>query len=126
MSCPTCQETKPIPKCVDTLIIGAIDYDSTDIYIYVKNLTTERIQRIDAVSGISGEVSLDLTDPDKEYYSPNFTYELWVTLRANTQNEALDITIGYRVYDCLVLRFESIFEGEDIAEFTEHELEIDD
>jgi ribosomal 30S subunit maturation factor RimM len=126
MSCPTCQETKPIPKCVDTLIIGAIEDDSTNIYIYVENLTTGRIQRIEATSGISGEVSLDLTDPDKEFYSANFTYELWVTLRTGTINDKLDITILYTVADCFVLRFEEVFDGEDIAEFTEHELEIDD
>ena len=126
MSCPTCTETKPIPKCVDTLIIGAIEYDNTDVYIYVENLTTGRIQRIDATSGISGEVELDLTDPDKEYYSPNFTYELWITLQTGSINDKLDVTIGYGLYDCFVLRFLEIFDGVDIAEFTEHELEIDD
>lgn len=125
MSCPTCTETKPIPKCVDSLVIGAIDLDSTDVYIYVKNLTTERIQRIETTSDINGEVSLALTNPDKEFYSPDFTFELWITLRTATINDKEDITIGYTTTDCFTIRFTEVFDGEDIAAFTEHELELD-
>lgn len=125
MACPTCTETKPIPKCADSLVIGAIANDLTNVYVYIKNLTTGRIQRADEVSDLSGQVSLDLTDPDKEFYSQNFVYELWITLRTTDVNQKLDITIGYTTTDCFTIRFKEIYDALDLAIFTEHDLEID-
>lgn len=125
MACPTCTETKPIPKCVDSLVIGAIDDDLTNVYVYVKNLTTERTQRVSVTSDLSGVVSILLTDPDKEFYSANFTYELWITLRTATINDKLDITIGYTTTDCFTIRFTEIYDDLDLAIFTEHDLELD-
>ena len=125
MPCPTCVETKPVPKCVTSLVVGAIDAELTDVYVYIKNLTTGRIQRVDVTSDINGQVSFLLADPDVEFYSENFVYELWVTLRTTDPNTRLDVTIGYATNDCFTVRFTEYFDDLDLAIFSEVDLEID-
>lgn len=125
MSCSICTETKPIPTCVDKLIIGVIEDINTDVSIYIKNNVTGRIQKVDTTSDGSGEVTLNLINPDKAFYSQNFDYELWITLKDESINDKLDITIGYAVNDCFILRFVDIYEDLDKADFTTHTLEID-
>lgn len=125
MACPICVETKPIPKCVTSLVIGAIDAELTDVYVYVLNLTTGRQQRIETTSDLNGQVSIPLADPDVEFYSENFTYELWITLRTTDPNTKLDVTIGYATNDCFTVRFKEIYDDLDLADFSEVDLELD-
>lgn len=126
MSCTPCQPTKKIPTCAAEVVVGSIEDLSTDIYIYIKNLTTGYLHRQESTSGPYGLVTLDLSVPDSSFYNPNSTYELWATL-ANAQiGDRLEITIDEEPETCFELSFEKAFDEMNFAaNYDTHVLESD-
>jgi hypothetical protein len=103
MACNDCYLLDSIPECTEELVLGTIDPD-TEVYIYVKNIFTGYVHREEVTSDGDGEIVLDLTQPDISFYNQDSIYEIWATLR--TDSERLDITVAYgQVHDCLSLSF---------------------
>lgn len=127
MACLTCEQTKLIPACTDTLTLGVIDFISTNVYIFVENITTGYQHRQDAVSNALGVVSVDLTLPNENFYSDSFSYEIWVTLRDVSQTEKLQITVaGGASFDCFDVSFEKINAATALTDYTSHVLQLGD
>jgi hypothetical protein len=103
MACNNCETLDAIPECSDSLELGTIDAD-TEVYIYVKNNFTGYIHKQNAVSGLYGALTLDLTLPDPSFYNKDSNYEVWATLRDD--NERIDITVSYGIVaDCVSPQF---------------------
>ncbi len=122
MACTNCQEVTPIPQCVEDITIGAIADLTTDVYVFVKNLTTGYLHQQEAVSDGAGLVILDSTLPDISFYNENHFYELWITKQSETINDKLPITVvgGATPFDCLLL----VFTKTDLGGFTTHILSV--
>lgn len=125
MDCLTCQQTKQIPNCTDDLVLGIIDYVSTNVYIFIENVTTGRVERQEATSSPVGVVTLDLTDPNAHFYSNSYAFEVHVSLRDTTPTEKLPIQLGGSTFDCFQLTFDKIIAGVAVADYTTHVLQLD-
>ena len=112
MSCNTCQLTKPIPTCTESLVLGTIASD-TDVYIFVKNHSSGYIHRQEATSTLYGTLALDMSLPDPSFYNQDSNYEVWVTLQTVSPNDRLDITIDSVTYDCFSLSFYTFYNETD-------------
>lgn len=107
-------------------MIGSVEDASTDLYVYIKNLTTGYVHRQEVMSNEYGLVTLDLSLPDISFYNPNNTYESWVTLQDAQIDDRLPVTIGDDDYTCFALNFEKVFDETGIAATYEtHTLEAD-
>jgi hypothetical protein len=114
MACNNCSELDPIPECTDNILLGTIEPD-TEVYIYVKNLSSGYVHREETTSDEDGYLTLDLTEPDPTYYNSDSHYEVWATLR--TDNVRLDITYAYGLIDsCLSLSFFRVNDTTEEAE----------
>jgi hypothetical protein len=94
----------PLPVCMAILTIGDTTHNTTDMYVYIKNHTTDApVTRFEVETNGSGLLTVDLTDyPQIEGHD----YELWATL--TTDNERVEITISAVQYTCFALTFEQI------------------
>lgn len=110
--CVDCQPTNLIPTCTTALVLGTIPDLTTAVFIYVRNLTTGNTHRQSVTSDGAGLVTMDTTDPVPSFYSPNMTYEVWITLATGDLEDRLDITVGTVTITgddaCLNLNFEII------------------
>lgn len=105
MSCLICQKTSPIPTCTSTLILGTIANLNTAVYIYIKDLSTDRLQREGVSSNGSGQVSLLMSNAPR-FYQKGHIYEVFVTLQSSSDiTNTIDLTISGTAYDCLQLTF---------------------
>jgi hypothetical protein len=124
MACIDCLRTKVVPACTDELILGTIE-EVAPINIFVKNLSTGYIyvQQSDSTSLSGyGSVSLDMTDPDTSFYNPNSSYEIWVTLQDESNNDRLSIAVGDEDGTCLAVSFEKYY-GDGPFVYETHELQ---
>ena len=102
----------PINWCATSTLVGTISSAETAIYVFIKNLSTGRLQRQETTTTATGRFGLDLSDPDAQFYNSDSDFELWVTLEsANNQNDAretitlMDTTTSNT---CFILTFEGI------------------
>lgn len=106
MACNDCHPLASIPECTNEMVLGNIAVN-TQVYIYVENLVTGYIHRQEALSDNTGEVILDLSEPDPSFYNQNSSYEVWVTLR--TDNVRMAVTVGAdleeEAVDCIDISF---------------------
>lgn len=111
--CNECNETAPILSCTNLLLVGIVPEDDT-YSIYVENNQTGYLNREDVILGV-GETTLilDLTKPDKNFYSENFTYTLWATVQSDSLDNKIDITQSAIQFQCATLHFKKAF-SEDI------------
>ena len=124
MACNTCQATKPLPTCTESLVLGTITSD-TEVYIFVTNHSNGYTHRQSATSGPYGSLTLGLTSPAPSFYNQDGNYEVWATLQTTSANDRLDITIDEEPYTCFDLSFYTFFNEEDITSTTsEATLEI--
>lgn len=126
MACVDCLRTKVVPACTDELVIGTIQ-EVAPINIFVKNLTTGYIyiQQTDSISLSGyGSVILDMNNPDKSFYNPNSSYEIWITLQDDPEKERLSIAIGDEDTYCVAASFEK-YNGDELLVFDTHQLTPD-
>jgi hypothetical protein len=103
MAC-NCSELDQIPECTESIVLGALSEIDTEVYIYVKNTFTGYVHREETTSNGDGDVTLDLTQPDSSFYNQDSAYEVWVTLRSDS--ERMDILYAYGLTNtCLSLSF---------------------
>lgn len=126
MSCNSCTNTKVLSACAGNLTIGTISALTTAVYIYVKN-PAGYVYRQSATSTGAGVVVLSLALPDTNFYHPNGTFEVWVTLATADRSTKLSITIGaVTTYTCFNLTFEKTYDAsEDAITYTTQTLAIE-
>ena len=57
-------KSKCIPWCVDQICLGKITDLSEDVYIYIRNVTTDKVNRFASSSGSYGSVCLNIESDD--------------------------------------------------------------
>lgn len=103
MACNECTSLESIPECSESIAIGKVTV-LTEVYIYVKNIFTDYVHREEVTSDADGDIILDLAFPDPSFYNSDSQYEVWATLR--TDSDRLDITYAYGLTDtCLNISF---------------------
>lgn len=109
--CDPCTKTELVPKCLTNLVIGTIGSNGAAVYVYIHDLTTDKLTRFSEVSSGAGLVTLTDLD-DEPDFMPSHSYELWITLQSATSIEDREnIDIGGTNYTCLALRFEDVGEA---------------
>lgn len=107
--CNPCIQAKPIPKCTQQIELGTIEDADTNVSIYIWDVSTSLIQRIDATSDNTGLVTADTSQIS---LLASHSYEIWVTEAGAGYKEKLTITIGTAANENICLRVEEV-KGED-------------
>lgn len=124
MACNTCQLTKSIPTCTESLVLGTIASD-TDVFIFVLNHSNGYLYKQEATSSPYGTLILDLTKPDPSFYNQDSDYEVWATLQTDSLIDRLDITIDDVEYSCFDVSFIASYNDQDTTNtFSQATLEI--
>ena len=121
--CSDCIHSKPIARCITNLIVGTISSLNTAVYVYVRDITTDRDIRYSLTSSAAGLITIPITP---QRFSEDHSYEIWVTLAtaAGVENKQ-NITIGGEVSNCVAVRFETIWNNDNtIATYTNQTLSI--
>ena len=114
MSCPTYINTKPVPVCCETLTIGTITALNTAVKVYITKSNGARIVQ-DTTSSAAGLVTLDMTDPESEFYNE---YDgLYLVSIGTTLNDLYTITIGSQTGTIVGFKVNN-YKGNDETTFT--------
>jgi len=105
MQCLTCTRTKELTAGAGTVNLGTITSLNTDVYISIEDTSTGKQFRQEATSSATGQVDLDLTQPDAYTFRPNADYDVWVWLQTGDISDAQTITNNLLEYECFKLRF---------------------
>lgn len=102
MSC-NCTKLKDLPTCINDLIIGTISLVSQDVYVFIKNSTNGHTTRLIGNADSDGLVTVDVSEV---YFSPHYSYDIWITATTDGPSDKQDITFDtYTFYDCLSAKF---------------------
>ncbi len=102
--CLECTETQDVPSCTENLIIGKVEIGQECI-IYLKNNATGYIHKQFADADPDGLITLDMTLPYNDFYSPNFYFTMWVTDIEGGMFEYQQVEINENNYTCFSTRF---------------------
>lgn len=105
MDCIRCSSTKPVLNCITNLRIGYLS-NLTSYYVYFKNSSSGKINRVAGVSSNQGllTVAIDF-DP-----LANSTYEVWVTLQSSENIETKEtVLIDGIEAECLYVNFKRVY-----------------
>lgn len=107
MTCKQCTSIKEIPTCTTNLELGTIGSNNTDVFIFVSNITTGLNYRQAVESSAGGVVTLIMANPRQDFYNPNSSYEVWITLATGEPIDREDITIDGILFEdaCLNIPF---------------------
>lgn len=114
MSCNNCTEAKSIPMCAENLYLGTVTV-SDPVYVFIKNNANGFIYSQEVTPGYANGITLDLTLPYPNFYSPNFYYTLTVS-ETPDGNDEIPLTVDGEDYDCLTIKFKKIFNDNDLIE----------
>jgi hypothetical protein len=114
MNCTNCIEAKAIPVCSGELLIGTVETEMSEVYVFVQNIATgyKAIHTV-TPSEYDSSVSIPLDQPYTDFYSPNFYFKLWVS-ETEDGNEVLPVTIDEVEYECFTIIFQGIY-SDDLA-----------
>lgn len=87
--CISSLKTKPIPVCISILTVGEINDSAQNVFVFIKDITTGRIETNESTSDLNGIVSIDASDYP---FLDSHSYELWITKQSKPYYN-LDITI---------------------------------
>jgi len=114
MSCPSYINTKPVPVCCDTLTIGTITALNTDVKVYITKANGARIVQ-ETTSSAAGLVTLDMTDPESEFYNE---YDgIYLVSIGTDLNNLYTITIGSETNTVVGFKVNN-YKGNDTTTFT--------
>lgn len=121
--CSDCIKPKPVARCITNLILGTISSVNTAVYVFIKNLTTEREIRYSVTSSAAGLITIPITP---QRFSEDHSYEAYVSkVSAPNINERETLTVDGEVGDCVALDFETIWKNDNtIATFTDQTLTV--
>lgn len=106
--CNPCLITDTIPVCVNSLVVGTISSLTTDVFIYIKDITTDVVVRFEEQTNGAGLITITGLDTQPDFM-PDHSYELWVTLESATSiDDREDITVpnAANTTECIALCFE--------------------
>lgn len=122
--CSECIKPQPIAKCITNLIIGTIDPQSVDVFVYITNKTLdEKTVRYSVTSSDAGLVTVPITP---QRFSEDHFYEIFIT-RADAQSISVkeNINIGGQTGECVNLQFKTIYQSDNtIATYTNQRLTL--
>jgi hypothetical protein len=124
MDC-TCQSTCTLPTCLTDLTIGTLkDADHvTDVYVYFERLGgAHRRQRLAAVVGYGGLITVDLTDLPQQFLSHTFTYKMTVTEQLYVCEPLTVVLTDGTEGTCFDLNFKNDYDGQNLTGTAEAEL----
>jgi len=111
MSCIIFTPAKNIFKCTETIEVGNIGLNNTAVLVYFQRIQSNYIVKEEAISDGSGVLTVTVTD--KNYLSPNFKYNVWVSpLNATSPEDFLPVTIDTVEYEGFIFGVERT-ESED-------------
>lgn len=121
--CSDCTKPKTIARCITNLIIGTISSINTAVKVYVTDKTLDRIIEYSITSSAAGLVTIPITP---QRFSEDHSYEIHITLAtAANVNMKQNITISGEVADCVLLRFETIWDNDNLIQtFTDQTLAV--
>lgn len=109
-----CQRVNPVIKCPGNLTIGTINATNEDLYLWLQDNATGRIERLDATSDgaglVSGNFDIDLM--------PGRDYDVWITKRSATHIQAyepIDVAGDSAEYDCLTFEVERAYDDSNLV-----------
>lgn len=113
--------------CTGELVIGQIAED-TDVYVYIKNITSGYQFRFSATSDENGFVTIDLTTAPEGMLNDNSFYQIWFTLQDSQIDDMIAITYQDEYYNtsqyqCFNLQFTKVKAGDGLATYESHTLE---
>ncbi len=123
MNCTNCVESKPIPVCTGELIIGTVE-TTEEVYVFIENIATGYIaMQSSTPSEYDSTVSIDMSEPYPDFYSPNFYFKLWI---ADTEdgNDIVPFTIDEVEHDCLTIIFQKLHTDDLINQLTEVSIKV--
>jgi hypothetical protein len=98
-------------SCTTTLTVGDSAYNTTAVYVYIKNNTTGRLYRFSVTTDGAGLITANISSVQM---IPDHNYELWVTLASATNTEEkIDFTIDGETKNCLDVSFQRVFNTDD-------------
>jgi hypothetical protein len=108
--CNPCTPTEPIANCITDLVVGKIAFLSTAVYVFLHDITLDRIVRFSTTSSPTGIVTIQR---GSQVFMPDHSYEIWITLTTATNPNAPkeSIQIGSNYYDCLSVRFQKVYDS---------------
>lgn len=91
MSCVLPTKAEPIFKCTSQIEVGFIE-EGMEVYVYIQRKGSNYVYQVESESDEDGLLLVDIEDIN--YMSPNYQYELWVTLRTSlSPTEKMPITL---------------------------------
>jgi hypothetical protein len=111
MECINCTRTKPVLSCVTNLRIGNLA-NSTAYYVYFRNSSSGKFNRLSATSNGSGLLTAVIDfDP-----LANSQYEIWVTLQTAEDIDAKEtINIDGIEATCLYIQFQRVYNSSNVS-----------
>jgi hypothetical protein len=108
MSC-NCLKSNNITNCPETLYVGTITDINTDVYAYIKNITTGRLLQFGATSDGYGKVVINT---GSVIFNQRHLYEVSVTLQDvnNAENNLLITLDGFETC-CIYFKVNNIWSG---------------
>lgn len=104
MSC-NCTKIKKLPTCINELVIGTIELLSQNVHVFIHNKSLNHNIRLTGVSDSDGLVTVDLSVLPDNFFSENYTYEIYITATNASPNDRQDITIDTITDNCLLVSF---------------------
>jgi hypothetical protein len=107
--CNPCTATEPIANCITDLVVGKISSLSTAVYVFLHNITLDKIVRFSTTSSSTGIITIQR---GSQVFMPDHSYEIWITLATATNPNGTKelIQIGSNYYSCLSVRFTKVYD----------------
>lgn len=115
MNCDNCTRAKRVNHCANALEIGVIDLFSANVDIYVENTASGYIYKQEVTTDISGLVTLDMTEPNKDFYLGE--YYIYVTKRDDSCRLQVDYLCELS-WECAIVEFFKWFDDDDLLHGT--------
>lgn len=116
--CNPCLKTDILPVCTDNIVVGEISSPDTDVFVYVKDITTHRCFRFEETSDNNGIVTITSLNQEPDFMQ-NHSYELWITLATATgieDREDILVDNASETTECISLEFKRT--GEEYTSVT--------
>lgn len=108
-ACINCPNAKPLARCGTVIELGVISQINTDVLIYVREVSTGRIDQYQTTSEADGTVAYSFSA--KTFNEDSF-YEFWMTLDElyTSPEDKLSFTIDGEITtnECFFVEFISI------------------
>ena len=114
MICTNCVESKPIPSCAESLVVGSVTTEESSVFVFIKNNATGYVATQEVVPDDNDLISISLSDPYPDFYSPNFFFTITVS-ESEDGNDQIPFTIDSVEHDCITALFQKVYSEDEIV-----------